>query len=444
MVWRRWLYPSFLRTESWKRRLAHRFTPRGQLLAFCIFIAVIPGVNTRWNVAYQFLCLMLGVVLVSCFSLPFYRPRGRGHRHLRGFAIAGETFSYRLSWEAEGGGHALAYCDNPEARIPDMAAFLHVDDEDQQMNPFDRATGYRRFRKIWDRENPPPPRLVERKEEDGFIGMEVTPPRRGLLIFQDVQVYREDPLGLFRSHRCFPLNGELLVLPKAYAIPNFEMPSKGQLDRQTEAFSLHVGDSGEFVSLRDYRRGDSLKHIHWKSSARSGELHVRQYREEQGLSFGVVLDTALEPQKEEEFEHTVSMTAGLLDVLSKDLHRVELLFVGAEEHRIAIGRNGGDILSALKSLSSAHLQEDPRLSHLRQAVSTHLEGVSGLVFLTASWDANRQNLVASWLGRDLPVVVALVHEGSADPGPMASDVSRWLHFHPSRIKEELHLWEGVL
>lgn len=441
--WRKWFYPSFLKAESWKRRLAHRLTPRGQLLVCCLCIAVIPGVNTRWNVAYQFLCLMIGLVVVSCSSLPFFRPRGRVHRHLKGFAVAGETFSYHLSWTEKNESGNLAFCDRPEARRPPMGLFLHVDEDDQAMNAFDRTTGYRRFRKLWDRDNPPPSPLVELGDSSNKIDVEITPPRRGLMSFEEVQVYREDPLGFFRSQRRHTLKGELLVLPRAYSIPNFEMPSKGQLDRQTETLSLHVGDSGEFVSLREYRRGDSLKHIHWKSSARSGELHVRQYCEEQGLSFGVVLDTALEADREEDFEHTVSLAAGLLDVLSTGRHRVELLFVGAQGHRITTGRNGGSLLGALKELSSAELKLDPGLERLKEAVTPTLEGLSGLIFLTSSWEMERQNLVSSWLGRGLPTVVALVNEAETQLGPMASTPARWLHFHPSKIEDELYHWAGI-
>lgn len=386
---------------------------------------------------------MLGCGLVASASMPFSKPRGRVHRHLRGFAVAGEPFLYHLSWVPEKRGDMVSFCDRPDPRVPDMASFLHIDEEDLDMNPFDRATGYRRFRKLWDRENPASPPLLTPGQDLSQIEAMITPPRRGLLTFGEVQVYREDGLGFFRSHRRIPLKGELLVLPKAYPIPDFEMPSKGTLDSQTETLSLHVGDSGEFVSLREYRRGDSLKHIHWKSSARSGELHVRQYREEQGLSFGVVLDTAIAPQHEEEFEETVSLTAGLLDALSSDRHKVELLFVGAEGHRITTGRNGGSLLNALKALSAAKRQSDPGLHRLRESIAPSLEGVSGLVFLTTAWDGERHQLISSWLGQEIPTIVALVNHERKDPGPMASEPSRWLQFQPGRVKEELHKWGAV-
>jgi hypothetical protein len=52
-----------------------------------------------------------------------------------------------------------------------------------------------------------------------------------------------------------------------------------------------VGDSQEFLQLRDYRPGDPVRRIHWPSTARSGRLVVKETGEEYFARIGLVMDT---------------------------------------------------------------------------------------------------------------------------------------------------------
>jgi uncharacterized protein (DUF58 family) len=46
------------------------------------------------------------------------------------------------------------------------------------------------------------------------------------------------------------------------------------------ALASNVGQSDEFVALRDYRQGDPLRHIHWRSWARAGKPVVKEFEDE--------------------------------------------------------------------------------------------------------------------------------------------------------------------
>ena len=52
-----------------------------------------------------------------------------------------------------------------------------------------------------------------------------------------------------------------------------------------------VGESEEFVSLRDYRRGDPMRHIHWKSWAKTGKPIVKEFQDEFFVRHALILDT---------------------------------------------------------------------------------------------------------------------------------------------------------
>ncbi|MCY7396251.1 MAG: DUF58 domain-containing protein [Nocardioides sp.] len=87
-----------------------------------------------------------------------------------------------------------------------------------------------------------------------------------------------DPFGLIEIGRVFRTTTSLVVTPRVTPLPQINLGGSGMGsgDNRTRAFAV---GSAEDVTVRDYRRGDDLRRVHWPSSARMGELMVR--REEQ-------------------------------------------------------------------------------------------------------------------------------------------------------------------
>lgn len=91
-------------------------------------------------------------------------------------------------------------------------------------------------------------------------------------------VRASDPFGMLSMFRAFPRTTTVVVIPSVEALPSISPISAGAGvgdDRPRPFTSGTEADS----SVRDYRRGDDLRRVHWPSSARTGELMVR--REEQ-------------------------------------------------------------------------------------------------------------------------------------------------------------------
>ncbi len=106
----------------------------------------------------------------------------------------------------------------------------------------------------------------------------VRPPMRGHYLLGPMTVRVVDPLGMVESYRSFTSHGDLLVTPRVVTLPPIALTGAwtGSGDNRPRAFA---GGSPEDVTIRDYRRGDDLRRVHWRSSARTGQLMVR--REEQ-------------------------------------------------------------------------------------------------------------------------------------------------------------------
>lgn len=87
-----------------------------------------------------------------------------------------------------------------------------------------------------------------------------------------------DPFGLCEITRSFPTKDKLTVTPKITPLPAIRLAGEyaGSGDSRTRSVAVHGEDD---VATREYRYGDDLRRVHWRSTARAGELMVR--REEQ-------------------------------------------------------------------------------------------------------------------------------------------------------------------
>ena len=76
-----------------------------------------------------------------------------------------------------------------------------------------------------------------------------------------------------------------------------------------------IGRRGEFFGLREYRDGDDRRSIHWRSSARTGRLLVREYEEEAQQRATVLVDNALPEDAGDDavdaLERAISLAASL-------------------------------------------------------------------------------------------------------------------------------------
>jgi uncharacterized protein (DUF58 family) len=131
--------------------------------------------------------------------------------------------------------------------------------------------------------------------------------RRGIYSYGDFQFRSDFPFILLRGERSMRVNGELLVYPALRSLGGLLDSVRG--DEGVEVFSLSA--SGDDVhSLREFRDGDDRRRIHWKASAKTGVLFVKEYADYEVRKLTVILDNLL-PEGGELFERTVSLAASL-------------------------------------------------------------------------------------------------------------------------------------
>jgi uncharacterized protein (DUF58 family) len=108
----------------------------------------------------------------------------------------------------------------------------------------------------------------------------LTPRRRGRYVLRGPSVRPTDPLRLVAGRASRLPDQLLIVYPRFYGIEDFPVPVGRRYQPGGIPLSSSTGDAIEFVGTRDYREGDPIRTIHWRSWARRGEPVVKEYQEE--------------------------------------------------------------------------------------------------------------------------------------------------------------------
>lgn len=152
------------------------------------------------------------------------------------------------------------------------------------------------------------PRLAPAEEHEEVFAIPTS--RRGVLSVGPVSVRRGDPLGLFERTNDRRQAVDLYVHPRTTSLDGLSL---GHLRDLEGLPAQHLSrDDVSFHALREYQPGDDLRHVHWKSTARVGEVMVRQYEETRRSHFVVGLSTHPDEYRApEEFEVAISAAASV-------------------------------------------------------------------------------------------------------------------------------------
>jgi uncharacterized protein (DUF58 family) len=414
------------RISHWTRR---RFTPAGMAMMYLLVAATVFGVDTRRTAAYQLFALAVALLAIASLGVLRFRPRLGLERRLPQYATVGEPCSYRHLVSNRGARRLsrLRLRDELADNFPDAETFRRARGAgDPDVNWVDRRIGFPRWlelvrrRRGADMEEAALPDLAPGRSIE--IKVTVTPVRRGVLRFERCRVLRSDPLGLVNASTSTDLPGELVVLPRCHPVPPLAMPGARRLQRGGVALSHNVGDSQEFIQLRDYRPGDPLRHIHWPSLAKAGKPVVKEFQDEYFTRYALVLDTFGDAVSDEAFEAAVSVTASFVAGLQVRDALLDLVFVEDRAYRLTVGRGLGRTTDLLRELAAVAPCHGHRFEVLAAQVLAHAQSLSGCILVLLSLDEERRALVARLRAAGVRQLVLVM-----DPAATAPEAGVVLH-----------------
>jgi uncharacterized protein (DUF58 family) len=421
--------------------LGRRTTPAGRLALGALAASAVLGLDTAQSMAYQAFTFLLSLLSLSLLSNLAFRSRFEVGRTLPRFGTAGERLPYSTWVRSRDGGIArgMTLIEEVEDPRPTFAQYRAVSGLPGE-NWLERATGYGRWLQLVARK-----RVVaeETKELPDLspglrceIPMELIPARRGVLRLRALTVARPDALGLFNAFARHEAPQDVLVLPKRYPAPRLDLSGSRRYQPGGVSLSSRVGDSQEFMALRDYRPGDPLRRIHWKSWAKTGKPVVKEYEDEYFVRHALLLDTFAAPGAEAAFEDAVSVAASFACSLLTQDSLLDLLFIGDKSYCFTAGRGLGGPESLLEVLACAQLCADRPFSDLGRSVSRRRDALSACLCVLMGFDEQRRELVRGLRALGIPVKAAVI----AAAGELSDETcaKEGLHrLEPGRIAEGL-------
>lgn len=152
--------------------------------------------------------------------------------------------------------------------------------------------------------------------------------QRGRYDIGPLVVRLTDPFGLCELTRVFPDVDRLTVLPRVVPLPSVRLPGAHGGTGESHARSV-AAPGDDDTSTREYRRGDDLRRVHWKSTARTGALMVRREEQPWESAALLALDTRLSAHVGDgptsSFEWAVSAAASIAAHLTRAGYKLRLV-----------------------------------------------------------------------------------------------------------------------
>ncbi|MDH6704252.1 uncharacterized protein (DUF58 family) [Kitasatospora sp. MAA19] len=265
----------------------------------------------------------------------------------------------------------------------------------------------------------PRPRFVlDRVEPRGHreVSYRVRSDLRGRYPLGPLQLRLSDPFGMCEVNRSFSASDVLTVVPQVQALPYVRLSGEwvGQGESRSRTLAL-AGDDD--VILREYRPGDDLRRVHWKSTARYGELMVRREEQPQRARATVLLDTREIGHRgtgpASSFEWAVSCAASVAVHLLERGYQTQLLTdTGQWVPGPGTGGNSGADASGLilDALAVADLSDGGGLSRAEEPLRAGGEGL--LVAVLGELDEAQTARLARLRSRTGGAIAFLIDTGT--------------------------------
>jgi len=342
-------------------------TPRGRyLLVVCVAFALL-GVDTRRSQAFVLFAGAAGLLSASSLLRLRPRPRFEWEAIWPERATAGKPVALRVQAFARGD-QALPACLRLFLRRPRWAPG--------------------RVRAV------PSERLVAVVDNAAQTRFELLFERRGRYVLRGPSAAQTDALALLSGQPVSSPDHTLYVHPSFQAMDSFDLPVGRRYQPGGIPLSSSTGDAIEFVNTREYRSGDPLKHIHWRSFARHGQPVVKEFQEEYFCRIALVIDT-FAPRRSSAatllaFEAALSLSAAIADVFSRSEYLVDVLAAGPDLYTVSAGRSLAYLENILDVLACLEPCREPPFETLAPALEQQLGQTSTVVAVLLDWDERRE------------------------------------------------------
>ena len=243
--------------------------------------------------------------------------------------------------------------------------------------------------------------------------------RRGLYDWGPVRVVSSDPFGLFRRVREFGGREQILVYPPVFELPHFQappanLPGEGRFRRRTHYVTPNAS------GVRQYAPGDAYNRIHWRSTARTGELMVKTFELDPASDIWVVLDLERRVHAgsgdESTEEYGVRVAASVARHYLVQNRSVGVITFGRDLRIVEPERGGQQMTRVLETLATVRAVGDAPLGNILYEEQRRFGRHTTLVIVTSSTDDSWLTAIQSLTQRGVRAATVLIDPSSFGGG----------------------------
>jgi uncharacterized protein (DUF58 family) len=179
--------------------------------------------------------------------------------------------------------------------------------------------------------------------------------RRGVYRFETCRVESCSPFGLINVRRRLAADSELVVYPVYYELMGAMFPFLKTFSGVTAAPGARVGEGPSFFGLREYRRGDPIRKIHWPSTVRARTVMVKEFEEDMHSSINILLDSRasamVATDRDTNLEVAIRVVASLANYTLTHGHPTTLMYVDEATGALRRDEARGDLTPVLDALA---------------------------------------------------------------------------------------------
>lgn len=424
-VFSRWLCRNYRSASAVGNFCYRRITPVAWWIVGLLGVSVLLGINIGQSVVIILTALLCGLLSVGLCWAFLRRVKITIVREVPPTGVVGEEIRYTVHATNEGAlkvGDLYLHESSDDPRPTEWEFLNLAEPGEETRNIFDRTFLFYRWKWLLERGGRwttlgRSSALEIAPKETVMTRLSLMPNSRGVLRLEDIRVELPDPFGLFQRCRYVgQKSDEILVIPKRYKLPEPCLAAKSERTLGGEITSNVRGDGGEFLGLREYSQGDSLRRIDWKAWARTGDPIVREYEEARFPRHGLVLDTNLRESGPELFEEAVSVAASFVSTIDRSFCLLDFMFVRDSPEAFTVERGVAKSSALLDVLARVEGNAEGDYEELCRLVIRYSAEMTGCVVVLSGWDDERKLFVAKLrkVGLELSLYVIGVGEQPED------------------------------
>jgi uncharacterized protein (DUF58 family) len=364
------------------------------------------------------------------------------------FAIAAGPLLVAVVFALRRPPHIVLTVEAPSRLTAGRSALVHVRTASQARRPVPLVVGWRWGGSKELRRETPEIFLAPRPGRDAAGSLVIRPEARGRFTMPSIGAGRTDPLGLVSTRRLAHPAQVVLAYPRFYGLETLALPVGRRYQPGGIPLASNLGDSTEFVGTRDFREGDPLRRVHWRSSARRGRPVVKEYHDEYFSRVALLLDTYLPPRPRaadrQAFEAAISLLASVADRMSRSEEVVDVLAAGPDLYEVSAGRSLGYLGNVLDVLACLQPCGEPPFEVVAASLLARLSRLTTIVAVVLDWDERREAFLRSVRRMGVAVVAYVVRSGPTHRPfePAAAELGAITRVTPAHVEARLQAAEA--